>query len=151
MLIQNNSSLRDLAIHWNKLTGNGLGIIIKALTQNKKIKILDLSWNALGSYNKIGDYSVGKCLGEYLKDNKSLIHLDISFNGISKSDCILIGEGIKDNHTLLGIHLRGNEGTVDTLGFVKESREKAKDYEINKADRVYDVPFYKRIDDQVRL
>jgi hypothetical protein len=30
----------------------------------------------------------------------------------------VIGEGLKSNHTLLGIHLMGNEAKVDELGFV---------------------------------
>jgi hypothetical protein len=29
-----------------------------------------------------------------------------------------LGEGLKDNHTILGIHMLGNEGVTDTQGFV---------------------------------
>jgi hypothetical protein len=30
----------------------------------------------------------------------------------------MMGEGLKVNHTILGIHLMGNEARVDELGFV---------------------------------
>ena len=29
-----------------------------------------------------------------------------------------IGEGLKDNHTILGLHMQGNDARVDSLGFV---------------------------------
>lgn len=46
------------------------------------------------------------------RENKSLIHLDISHNNFKRGDCDLIEEGLKDNHTLLGLHMVGND--VDT-------------------------------------
>ena len=30
-----------------------------------------------------------------------------------------MGEGLKSNHTILGIHILGNEGDTDTRGFIK--------------------------------
>ena len=30
----------------------------------------------------------------------------------------IIGEGLKSNHTILGIHTRGNDGEVDPKGFI---------------------------------
>ena len=35
---------------------------------------------------------------------------------------LAIGKGLKDNRCLLGIHVRGNEGEVDSLGFIKERK-----------------------------
>jgi hypothetical protein len=31
---------------------------------------------------------------------------------------VCIGEGLKENHTILGIHMVGNEAITDTQGFV---------------------------------
>lgn len=31
----------------------------------------------------------------------------------------IIGEGLKDNHSILGIHCKGNEARVDSWGFIK--------------------------------
>jgi hypothetical protein len=55
--------------------------------------------------------------GEDWKDafatNKSLIHVDISNNKIDLNDCEIIAEGLKVNHSILGLHFRGNAGYVD--------------------------------------
>ena len=32
----------------------------------------------------------------------------------------ILAEGLKSNHTILGIHLKGNEGDVDAKGFVHQ-------------------------------
>ena len=58
-------------------------------------------------------------LGNYFKEkNLSLIHLDISHNNLSKIDCEYLSKEIKDNHSILGIHVDGNEMYIDSLGFL---------------------------------
>ena len=47
------------------------------------------------------------------RENKSLVHVDISHNKVPKIDMEIIGEGLKENHTILGIHVNGNSGHVD--------------------------------------
>jgi len=39
---------------------------------------------------------------------------------------ISAAEGLKENHTLLGIHMVGNEATTDALGFIVPSRSEGK-------------------------
>ena len=46
--------------------------------------------------------------------NKTLVHMDLSHNNFSKQDCEIIDEGLKENHTLLGIHMVGNEIDTDS-------------------------------------
>jgi hypothetical protein len=41
----NNSSLKVLNLHWNKIKAKGGIKIAEALGVNKTLKILDLSWN----------------------------------------------------------------------------------------------------------
>jgi hypothetical protein len=65
-----------------------------------------------------------------LKENKSLIHVDISHNTMSKIDVEIIAEGLKENHNILGIHMAGNSGHVDNQGFVVASDE------MHKADSI---------------
>lgn len=36
--------------------------------------------------------------------NKSLVHVDMSHNHIKEIDCEIIGEGLKSNHNILGLH-----------------------------------------------
>ena len=58
-------------------------------------------------------------LGEYFThENLTLIHLDISYNNLNFTDCKLIGEKSKNNHTLLGIHVDGNAMEINCLGFI---------------------------------
>lgn len=73
-------------------------------------------------------------LGQYFHESIiSLIHLDISHNNLSTTDAKFISEEIKDNHTILGIHVDGNEMTIDGLGFISplESDKKEPNYFAN--------------------
>ena len=47
-----------------------------------------------------------------------LVHLDISHNHISYEDCEYIATYIKTNHSILGIHVDGNDMNIDALGFI---------------------------------
>lgn len=51
------------------------------------------------------------------KENKSLIHVDLSHNNLKASDCELMEEGLKDNHKILGIHMIGNDFNTNSLGY----------------------------------
>ena len=58
-------------------------------------------------------------LGEYFTNESiDLIHLDISHNNINYIDSKLISEKVKSNHTILGMHLDGNEMEINELGFI---------------------------------
>ena len=52
------------------------------------------------------------------RKNTSLIHVDMSHNNIRLDDVEIIAEGLKENHSILGLHFVGNEGDVDVKGFV---------------------------------
>ena len=70
-------------------------------------------------------------LGDYFGQTQlSLIHLDISHNNLNYSDCKLIAEKSKTNHTILGIHLDGNSMEINCLGFInaKEKLNRDKKY-----------------------
>lgn len=55
----------------------------------------------------------GEAWRDAFSTNKSLIHVDISNNKIELNDCEIISEGLKQNHSILGLHFRGNAGYVD--------------------------------------
>lgn len=50
--------------------------------------------------------------------NLTLLHVDISFNGFSAEDMIVIGDGLRENHSMLGCHVEGNSCRMDSMGFV---------------------------------
>ena len=68
----------------------------------------------------------GEAWNEAFAQNKSLIHVDISNNKIDIDDCEIIGEGLKQNHSILGIHFTGNAGYVDNQGFVIAADDQTK-------------------------
>lgn len=98
------------------------------LEDNTNVKVLDLSFNAIcGTMGmKRGDK---KCAAQRalaaqdwancFKNNMALMHVDISHNDLQWPEMEVIGEGLKDNHTILGIHVRGNEAQVDSRGFIE--------------------------------
>lgn len=57
-----------------------------------------------------------------LRKNRVLIHLDLSFNNFKMPDLVIIGEGLKRNHSILGIHFMGDEAKVDELGFIQPEK-----------------------------
>jgi hypothetical protein len=58
-------------------------------------------------------------LSASLSCNQTIEHLNISHCQLTSSDCNIIGAGLRANTTLLGIHVDGNEGYVNSEGFVQ--------------------------------
>ena len=135
------------------------------LKKHNNIKILDLSWNNIGSnlseeipsveelmtasnnpnnrfnnaflnelsikmkfprYNPLNpikkvpqvSYFTNQLCELFHNKETKLLHLDISYNNIGFLDSNAIQEHCKFNHTILGIHVDGNDMFVDELGFV---------------------------------
>ena len=63
------------------------------------------------------------------KNETSIIHLDISYNNLNFSDCKLIAEKSKLNHSILGFHLEGNLMDIDCLGFISPKEKEKKNSE----------------------
>jgi len=59
-----------------------------------------------------------------LHDNTSLSQLDISHNGIKNSERNYFAEKLTNNHTLIGLHLSGNEMKLDISGNIIKENEK---------------------------
>jgi len=58
---------------------------------------------------KIQKINIGADFSLMFKENKTLLHMDLSHNNFNKQDCEVIDEGLKENHSLYGIHMVGNE------------------------------------------
>ena len=167
MLINKCHYLNVLILYQNQFTNQGAGLMMSEIKSHTSLKILDLSWNLIGTnltdeiptldelikasskqeqkknfdnaylneliftgqFRRPGTLSpvrIGSKISYFtsqlceLFHNKSteLVHLDISYNNINFIDAKAISENIKDNHTILGIHVDGNDMWVDELGFV---------------------------------
>lgn len=46
------------------------------------------------------------------------MHVDLSFNSLNVDDIKVMGDGLNENSTILGIHLMGNQAKVDEKGFI---------------------------------
>ena len=77
---------------------------------------LDLSWNPLGS-TTAGDCVSG--LATALSKCSTLTHLDISHTNLTVDQGSRIGEALKTNYTLVGIHVAGNPFFVNAQGFIQ--------------------------------
>jgi hypothetical protein len=65
--------------------------------------------DAINKLLRISKVSIGMEFAQMFKENKTLLHVDLSHNNFKKVDCEIIEEGLKENHTLFGIHMIGNE------------------------------------------
>ena len=73
--------------------------------------------------------------------NRTLMHVDISFNAFSAEDMLTIGDGLRENHTILGCHVEGNGAKIDALGFIKLTNSE----NTMQGNEVYGVHKYDRI------
>eukprot|EP00931_Biecheleriopsis_adriatica_P052251 TRINITY_DN30378_c0_g1_i2.p1 TRINITY_DN30378_c0_g1~~TRINITY_DN30378_c0_g1_i2.p1 ORF type:complete len:1630 (+),score=356.30 TRINITY_DN30378_c0_g1_i2:150-5039(+) len=129
------AKLTCLDLNWNNLQGEGGYAFLEGVYDNNAsygakgseggLRRLSLAWNRLGSGNQPPSASrkqqATRCaymLGNIFRDCEALFHLDLSYNGFDAEDCGLMATGLTNNHTLFGLHLVGNEATVDELGFV---------------------------------
>ena len=73
---------------------------------------------------KFSRVNIGQDMQNMFKENKTLIHVDLSHNNLKAVDCEMMEEGLKDNHTILGLHMIGNEYDTNSLGyFAKEGSD----------------------------
>lgn len=52
-------------------------------------------------------------------NNGFLRHVDLSYNSMDANECQIFGEAIKENHTVWGLHMMGNDCIIDSFGFVR--------------------------------
>jgi Ran GTPase-activating protein (RanGAP) involved in mRNA processing and transport len=107
----------------------------KETTQKKEVKP---SLTSAPIVKQISSFA--KELGEYFKEPAiQLVHLDISHNNIPREDCEHLAHCVKSNHTILGIHVDGNEMTIDSLGFLHTYKDKKKEDYYAKSQIYYQI------------
>jgi len=133
-------TLQALDLHWNSIHGLGAAALVQGLYDNAcsingNLWRVNLAWNRLGlrcndSLGATGEKPECRCeicracskvistLASVFADGKILFHLDVSYNSLRAVDCAHLGESLKHNHTLFGLHLSGNEASIDDVGFV---------------------------------
>ena len=75
--------------------------------------------------------------------NQFLQHVDLSNNYLTRTECDVIGEGLKDNHLIYGLHMQGNDCIVDSKGYLVSLEYLNKTEQGHLHRRLLDTPRYK--------
>lgn len=133
--------LEELHLRYNRIKVKGGNQLAQAIEMSKSLQILDLAFNSLGSSsdNKKIDKKkpgpktpkkrkkkdlneIGKAAQSWsrcFENNESLLHVDISFNALPWDDFFeVVAVGLAENHTCLGLHVKGNQAKVDSMGYL---------------------------------
>ena len=166
ILIKNCKDLNVLILYQNQFSNFGGGLLMSEIKKHNNLKILDLSWNLIGTnlreeinisqlnisntnennsiknnfilrknasspekLTKKVSYFTSQLCELFHNSETELLHLDISYNNINYIDAKAISEHIKSNHTILGMHVDGNDMYTDCLGFI---------YPLEKSDYKHD-------------
>lgn len=126
--VAQSSTLKVLDLAWNALHGEAAEALLEGIYDNNKaadaresggLRRLGIAWNRLGSKATNSQTTrSAKLLCSIFEDCKAMFHMDLSYNGFGAEDCAVMAAGLAKNHTLFGLHLVGNEATVDDFGFI---------------------------------
>lgn len=116
--LEENAKIEEVYLSWNQIRGAGALKIVEALKFHASLRVCDLSWNSLGSNDLLKPRAIISALADALANNKVLAHLDLSNNRLDMEDCSILGKQLESNQTLIGLHMSGNSGVVDSRGFL---------------------------------
>ena len=169
--VKNSQCLEGIQIHWNKIRCKGSIALAKVVKKCQTLLYLDVSFNAFsqgttrrvrvkendedaqeivpGRKHQLQKYECSEVAWKWRKafmNNYSLMHVDISNNGFCSEDIQTIGDGLRQNHQILGFHTEGNHATMDALGFVNpifhQDKESA---QLDKEKNMFNIHNYKQI------
>ena len=110
--------------------GKGCVLLLRSLKYHRIIAV-DLSCNPAighpefveekepGKENSLEKAPIMKGLKALVKTNAVLTHLDLSWCSFRQDACRQLGQWLRSNKTLLGLHLTGQPCFVDPRGFVR--------------------------------
>lgn len=116
-------SLTALYLSWNNIRAEGAAWIAEGMSKNEHLQILSLALNPIGSALKPGkSLKTATSLRDMFATNKALLHIDLSYCDLGKDECFKMNEGLLLNHTILGLHMSGNQLDTDPNGFITEDK-----------------------------
>eukprot|EP00929_Paragymnodinium_shiwhaense_P070513 TRINITY_DN35703_c0_g1_i1.p1 TRINITY_DN35703_c0_g1~~TRINITY_DN35703_c0_g1_i1.p1 ORF type:complete len:1091 (+),score=258.84 TRINITY_DN35703_c0_g1_i1:94-3366(+) len=122
-LVGEHKTLARLAISCNFLSGGGVAALFRGIERNSRagghLADVDVSWNGIGDDRALEG---ARAIADALRSSGVLYHLDLSYNSLDAECCAAIGDGLKDNHCLYGLHLVGNAAAIDADGFLTPLR-----------------------------
>eukprot|EP00753_Platysulcus_tardus_P011364 PLAT3286.26.p1 GENE.PLAT3286.26~~PLAT3286.26.p1 ORF type:complete len:1551 (+),score=830.05 PLAT3286.26:89-4654(+) len=107
-MLRRNRALVALSLAWNRIRGSGALAIAESLLYNYTLQRLDLSFNTFGAGTGGRPSSAVAKLRDALGSNRTLVHLDLSYNHMPAAMMRTLCEGAVDSR-LMGLHLKGND------------------------------------------
>eukprot|EP00933_Yihiella_yeosuensis_P082255 TRINITY_DN96062_c0_g1_i1.p1 TRINITY_DN96062_c0_g1~~TRINITY_DN96062_c0_g1_i1.p1 ORF type:complete len:690 (+),score=125.12 TRINITY_DN96062_c0_g1_i1:77-2071(+) len=89
--------------------------ILENIQKGGQLADVDISWNSLASADA---NFAAEAIAAVFRESVTLYHCDLSYCSMNAECCSVIGEGLRDNHSLYGLHMVGNAATMDADGFL---------------------------------
>ncbi|CAI2359327.1 unnamed protein product [Moneuplotes crassus] len=108
--VANNFALKSLNLSWSEISSDDLLLFLSRIEQIKHLQHFDISTIPFQgpSLDKLVDL-----LKQFIINNPSLIHLNISSCNLSSNEIKILLEGIRKSKSLLSVHLSGNTNQED--------------------------------------
>ena len=113
-IIISSRSLDELILHWNFLGPNCGAMIAKSLLTNFFVKVIDISYNAIGGHEsencfRLWYWWAGESFLQrsdvFKLTSCELRHLDFSYNQITRVNIDIFWPAFQQNNTIFGFHL----------------------------------------------
>ena len=124
-LLRAKTNLTELDLSWNNIKKGGAISIFNAV-EKSKLSSLDMGYNALGTSTDI-ERSATVAVAKMFRATTELNHLNIAHNQLNADDCKILSEALQNNHSLMGLHVEGNYGFVDSKGFLIPTAKRSED------------------------
>jgi len=117
-LIAGHGNVTRLSLRRNRLAGFGMAALFNGILENARrggqLADVDVAWNPLAQDGPLA----AKAIATVFRESATLYHCDLSYCCLDSASCALLGEGLRDNHSLYGLHVVGNAATMDADGFL---------------------------------
>ncbi|CAK0889930.1 unnamed protein product [Prorocentrum cordatum] len=106
--VERHRTLESLDVHWNHISGDSGRDLARGIRENGSaagaLRNVNLSWNPLG---KAGGEDTCRQLAQAFSLGK-LEHVDLKNCDLSAALCRILADGMRENTSVLGIHIEGN-------------------------------------------
>ena len=142
--MERSRELEELVLSGNSMIPIQMDMLLQAIRKNKRLVQLNISFNNMidgfsgNNMNKVleTEIKVKSHLRSFLRNNKKLIHLDLTATNLSENAILHILPAIKKTKSLQGIHLSGNPGVTEK---VKEKARKLLKTNPNESKRLFNL------------
>lgn len=100
--LQSGLGLTELNLEWNLLRGRGASAVCRGLISARFLTTLKLAWNGFG------DILALSALAEFIAEDMSLCHLDLSHNRVNDRGAALLSTALESNRKLQRLILNSN-------------------------------------------